>query len=113
MHEPRCFGAEVTRLKAAAVTGPGETFAELRTAVAARASALALGEPGPAVPQEVEAYVDKVALHAYKVVDADVEALKEGGLSEDEIFELTVAAAVGSALVRLDRGLAALAEGSE
>jgi alkylhydroperoxidase family enzyme len=57
-------------------------------------------------------YVDKVALHAYKVVDADIEALKAAGYSEDEIFEVTVAVAVGAALERLERGLRALGQGA-
>lgn len=47
--------------------------------------------------------------HAYRVTDADVEALREGGLSEDEIFELTVSVAVASGLDRLEAGLRALA----
>ena len=46
--------------------------------------------------------------HAYRVADADVDALRAGGLSEDEIFELTVSTAVAAGLERLDAGLAAL-----
>lgn len=59
-------------------------------------------------PPELAAYLEKVRLHAYKVTDADVEALKTAGFSEDEIFEHTVAAAVAAGLVRLDAGLATL-----
>jgi alkylhydroperoxidase family enzyme len=50
----------------------------------------------------MDAYLEKVHLHAYKVTDADVEALKAAGLSEDEIFEQTVAAAIAEGLHRLD-----------
>ena len=50
----------------------------------------------------MDAYLEKVHLHAYKVTDADVEALKAAGLSEDEIFEQTVAAAIAEGLRRLD-----------
>ena len=39
---------------------------------------------------------------AYSVTDADVEALTAAGLSEDEIFEQTVAAAISQGLRRLD-----------
>ena len=47
-------------------------------------------------------YLAKVRERAYTVTDADVEALKAAGLSEDEIFEQTVAAAIGEGLRRLD-----------
>ncbi len=43
------------------------------------------------------------------MTDADVEALKAAGLSEDEIFEATVAAAVGAGLARFEAGLRTLA----
>jgi hypothetical protein len=35
-------------------------------------------------------------------------ALQRAGQSDDSLFEITVAAAVGAALHRLDRGMAAL-----
>ncbi len=107
MGTPGRFAVEVQRLREA-VLAPGDPAAELRAAAATRAGELALGEARTPVPEGLAAYVDKVALHAYKVVDRDVEELKEAGYSEDEIFEVTVAAAVGSALERLDAGLRAL-----
>lgn len=55
-----------------------------------------------AAPEAMDGYLEKVRRHAYRVTDADVEALKEAGLSEDEIFEQTVAAAIGEGLRRLD-----------
>ena len=111
MVSPSRFGAEVSRLRTSVLIGPGATDAELRQAVAARAGRLATGEAVPAIAEELIPYVDKVALHAYKVLDSDVELLKAAGYSEDEIFEVTVAAALGSALERLESGLRAL--GSE
>ncbi len=63
------------------------------------------------VQAELAAYVDKVARHAYKVTDEDVAALKKAGYSEEQIFEITVAAATGAALKRLEIGLAALQGG--
>jgi len=47
-------------------------------------------------------YLQKVRERAYTVTDAEVEALKAAGLSEDEIFEQTVAVAVDEGLRRLD-----------
>ena len=52
--------------------------------------------------------VEKVANHAYKVTDEDVAAAKRAGLSEDQIFELVVSAAVGQATRLQDRAVAAL-----
>jgi alkylhydroperoxidase family enzyme len=48
------------------------------------------------------AYLAKVAECAYTVTDADVAALTAAGLSDDEIFEQTVAAAINQGLRRLD-----------
>lgn len=42
----------------------------------------------------LDAYLEKVRTRAYAITDADVQALKDEGLSEDEIFERTVATAV-------------------
>jgi hypothetical protein len=48
-------------------------------------------------------YLDKVRGRAYSVSDREVEALKEAGLSEDEIFVQTVTVAIAEGLRRLDR----------
>ena len=61
-----------------------------------------------ASPPEMTAYLEKVRTHAYKVTDADVEQLKAAGLSEDEIFEQTVAAAIWEGLRRLDAAAAVI-----
>jgi alkylhydroperoxidase family enzyme len=54
-------------------------------------------------PAEMTAYLEKVRDRAYAVVDGDIEALKDAGFSEDEIFEQTVAVAIAEGLRRLDR----------
>jgi alkylhydroperoxidase family enzyme len=66
------------------------------------------GAPERAAPAELSDYLEKVRLHAYKVTDRDIEELKSAGLSEDEIFEQTVSAAVAAGLERLDAGLGTL-----
>lgn len=86
------------RLLDAVLSAPGSTPGAVRQAVVQRGS----------VPAPLAAYVEKVGLHAYKVTDDDVLALQRAGYSDDAIFEITVAAAVGAALHRLDRGIAAL-----
>jgi alkylhydroperoxidase family enzyme len=55
-----------------------------------------------AAPEPMRAYLDKVHTRAYAITDADVEALKAAGLTEDEIFEQTVAVAIAEGLHRLD-----------
>lgn len=60
-----------------------------------------LGEP-------LSALIDKVARHAYKVTDEDVAAARASGLSEDQIFELVVCAAIGQATRQYDAAVAAL-----
>jgi len=42
----------------------------------------------------LEVYLAKVKDRAYSITDADVQAVKDAGVSEDEIFERTVAVAV-------------------
>jgi alkylhydroperoxidase family enzyme len=53
-------------------------------------------------PRAMEAYLAKVRDRAYAVTDADVDGLKAAQLTEDEIFEQTVAAAIREGLRRLD-----------
>jgi alkylhydroperoxidase family enzyme len=71
--------------------------------------ALRANVAGTAAPaRELTAYLEKVRMRAYTVTDADVEQLKEAGLSEDEIFEQTVAAAIAEGLRRLDAAAAVI-----
>jgi len=75
-----------------------DPISELRNVVSA-------GKP---VRSGMEAYVEKVRDRAYAVVDGDIEALKEAGFSEDEIFEQTVVVAITEGLRRLDRATAVI-----
>jgi alkylhydroperoxidase family enzyme len=70
-----------------------ESIDELRALAAAAAPA----------PPAMHAYLAKVHARAYTVTDGEVEELKRAGISEDEIFEHTVAAALAEGLRRLDR----------
>src|SRR6267143_867631 len=92
------------------LAAPGHTPRELRRRVFARAAQLGgtSGSGAEDVPPALAAYVDKVARHAYTVTDEDVGALQRAGTSDDALFEVTVSAALGAALGRLERGLAAL-----
>jgi hypothetical protein len=59
-------------------------------------------------PDAMAPYLAKVRECAYTVTDADVDALKAAGLSENEIFGQTVAAAIGEGLRRLDAAMEAI-----
>ena len=82
----------------AVVDGPGSTDSALRRQVAS-------GQP----PSELVILVQKIRDHAYKVTDDDMDALR-AHYTEDQLFELMVAAAVGAAEYRLKAALAALEE---
>jgi alkylhydroperoxidase family enzyme len=65
---------------------------------------------GARMPTALQAYVHKVRTRAYTVTDEDVERIRAAGYSEDQVFELTVAAAYGAALARLRSGLDSIAQ---
>jgi len=58
--------------------------------------------------EPLSSLVDKVARHAYRVTEEDFAALRASSLSEDQIFEVVVCAAVGEATRQYDVALAAL-----
>ena len=52
--------------------------------------------------------VEKVARRAHQVTDGDFAAARATGLTEDQIFEVVVCAAIGEAMRQHDAALAAL-----
>jgi alkylhydroperoxidase family enzyme len=65
-------------------------------------------QPDRPEPLVAQAYLEKVRRTAYAITDRDVAELEKSGLSDHEIFEQTIAAAVGVGLARLNTGLQAL-----
>lgn len=92
--------AKVQRLTDAVLAGPGTLDPAVRRAAAQRDE----------LPAPLGAYLDTVALHAYKVTDEDVQELRRAAYSEDQIFEATVSCALGAGLRRLEAGLGAIRE---
>ena len=108
--KPYRHAGKIRSLVDSVLVSRGDSDPELRRAVEQRAAIHAgrLPEGGPRLPQELGSYIDKVALHAFKVTDSDIEALRDTGYSEDAIFELTLSAALGAGIARLDRAMAAM-----
>ncbi|TMD55823.1 MAG: hypothetical protein E6I85_02095 [Chloroflexi bacterium] len=94
--------SDISALHAALVTrvldGNGQAPAYLRRA--------AFNNSGLDSP--LSELVDKVVHHAYAVTDQDIASASAAGLSEDQIFEVVVCAAVGAATRQYQSGLTAL-----
>ncbi len=106
--------ALVDALARSVFDGPGRVPAGTRAAVRDHAARAVAGSADPpqasGVPEPWARHVDAVVRHAYKVTDADVAALKAAGHTDDQVFETTVAAAVGAGVARLERALSLLKE---
>jgi alkylhydroperoxidase family enzyme len=55
-------------------------------------------------------YVAKVRGESYRITDEDIQTLLTAGYSQDAVFEITVATALGAAMRRLEAGLGLLRE---
>jgi len=56
----------------------------------------------------LDALIHKIAMHAHRITDEDINVAKRAGFSEDKIFEIAVCAAVGEASRQHDTARAAL-----
>ena len=84
--------------EAAVLDGVGETPSELRRAVATGAA-----------PPNLASLVQKIRSRANTVTDADIDVLR-AQYSDDQLFELIVAASLGAASERFTAALRALEE---
>ena len=85
------------KLEERAFAGKGRTTPDLRRRAA----------QGGALPVDLDAYTRKVRDQAYLITDEEVAALSHRH-DDDTLFEVTIAAALGAAFDRLDRGLATI-----
>lgn len=83
------------------LNAPGRTSPEQRAAAFGNADV---------TPPPVQSLIGKVAASPAQITDADFAAAKAAGLSEDQLFELVICAAVGQSARLYDAGLAALTE---
>jgi alkylhydroperoxidase family enzyme len=91
---------EVTALLRAVLESPAETDP------ATRAAAYQTDELSPPLRD----YVAKVRGESYRITDEDVQSLLTAGYSQDAVFEITVASALGAAMRRLEASLGVLRE---
>jgi alkylhydroperoxidase family enzyme len=87
--------ASVKKLIERFTTQPGRLDAALRKAAV----------DGGELPDPLRAWTDKVKRHAWRCTEEDIAALKAAGFDEDQIYEATIAAAMGAAASRLGLGL--------
>ncbi|WP_236790307.1 carboxymuconolactone decarboxylase family protein [Amycolatopsis sp. GM8] len=90
-------------------TDHGDVVANIRHAVVDDSPLRAAIVDGSPVSEPWQSYVTSVRDTSYKITDADIARLTAAGHTEDEIYEVTVAAAVGAALDSFDAGRSALA----
>ena len=85
------------RLLEAVLTSDGDTDPSVRQAVEALSAHIGGRSTNQTetIPPELLSYIKKIAL-------------RNAGYSEDAIFEITLSAALGAGMARLERGLAAL-----
>jgi hypothetical protein len=62
------------------------------------------------VDPRAAALIAKVSANAWEVTGNDVAAAKAAGLTEDQVFELSVCAAIGQATRQLDAALTAVGQ---
>jgi AhpD family alkylhydroperoxidase len=91
-------GDAVADLRHAVLDAPATTDPALRTAAAA----------GGPLPEPWQSYATAVRDASYEITDTDIARLAGAGHAEEEIFEVTVAAAVGAASRGFDAGRRAL-----
>jgi AhpD family alkylhydroperoxidase len=88
------LGDAVGHLRQAVLDAPATIDSAIRTAAAT----------GAPLPEPWQAYAAKVRDTSYAVTDDDIGHLIAAGFSEDQVFEVTVAAAVGAGLRSFDAG---------
>jgi alkylhydroperoxidase family enzyme len=93
--------AKLQAFEARVLDGPGHLPPAVRRAAAVASS----------LPAELAAFASNVRDHPTQTTEEDIDALLAAGYSEDEIFELTIAAAVGAGMHRWRAGLRAFGEG--
>jgi len=88
----------IADLRQAVFEDPGQADPGLRRSAAT----------GEGLAEPWLSYTSKVRDAAWTLTESDINDLKAAGHSEDQIFEMTIAAALGASLRMLDAGLQAV-----
>ena len=100
------YPQEIDNIVEAVLNSPAETSSELRHSLEAYTAALSGGQREPAsLPTDLEGYIKKLSERPHELTDEDMDALTAASYSDDTIFEITISAALGSSLARLEKGL--------
>lgn len=95
---------EVEAARTRILTTEGETTSELRRSAEAYVmAAWGVSRAGvAAIPSDLERYLKKLSLYAYRITDEETDALRAAGYSKDAIYELTMVGAFAAALVGIE-----------
>lgn len=92
-------GDAIDLLRQSVLDGPGSTDPALRSAAAS----------GAPMPEPWRSFTAQVRDASYTIGDAEIDHLLAAGNTEDDLFEVTVAAATGAAIRAFDLGCGSLA----
>lgn len=93
------FSKKLRALEERLLNGPG---------VVEKARRRATAEGRPVGDRLADDYLDTIRTGAYTITEQTIADLRASGWTEDQIFELSICAAYGSAKRRLDAGLRAV-----
>ncbi|HSO00407.1 MAG TPA: hypothetical protein VLS89_19075 [Candidatus Nanopelagicales bacterium] len=100
---------EVERGRNRLLSAPGVTDPALRRAVESHVAALWGATRDPVdVSEPLRPYLHKLARHAFKITDEDIDRLRAAGHGDEAIYEITFAGAFGAAVAGLERLFEAL-----
>jgi hypothetical protein len=54
-------------------------------------------------PSDLETYLKKLSLYAYRITDEDFDTLRDAGYSDEMLYEITIVGSIGAALVGLEK----------
>ena len=82
---------------------PGDTKPELRKKIIDYVVAITLDQVNHSTRPDpgIIPLVDKINFAAYSIEDEDLAVLRQGGLSDDALYEIILSAAYGAGLARL------------
>lgn len=94
----------------AILSSSGATELSLRRSVLEYARSGGPQTPSDLPEEALREFVEKIAERPWAITDNDFARMQAAGYSEDQLYEITLACALGAGLQRFDAGLLALGE---